>query len=131
VYSEKVIEHFSSPKNTGRMLDADGIGTIGEPGCGDHCMIFIKVREEIIYDISFLIFGCGAAIASGSITTVLAKGKKLQEALQITEQDVLHALGGLPEAKQHCSNLGAAALHAAIHDYSAKQEKSSEKYNEG
>lgn len=120
MYSEKVVEHFVSPKNTGRMLDADGIGTVGEPDCGDNCMIFIKVREDIIHDISFLIFGCGAAIASGSMTTVLAKGKTLQEALQITEQDILHALGGLPEAKEHCSNLGASALHAAIHDYLAK-----------
>ena len=120
MYSEKVVEHFIAPKNTGRMLDPDGIGTIGEPDCGDNCMIFIKVREDIICDISFLIFGCGAAIASGSMTTVLAKGKKLQEALQITEQDILHALGGLPEAKQHCSNLGASALHAAIYDYLAK-----------
>ena len=123
MYSEKVIEHFISPKNTGRMLDADGIGVIGEPGCGDHCMIFIKVREERIHDISFLMFGCGAAIASGSITTVLAKGKTLQEALQITEQDILDTLGGLPEAKEHCSNLGAVALHAAIHDYLEKQGK--------
>ena len=122
MYSEKVIEHFTSPKNVGRMLDADGVGTIGEPDCGDNCMIFIKVRDEIIHDISFLIFGCGAAIASGSITTVLAKGKSLQEALQITEEDILHALDGLPEAKEHCSNLGAAALHAAIHDYLLKQE---------
>ena len=117
MYSEKVIEHFISPRNVGRMLDADGVGTIGEPGCGDHCMIFIKVREDRIHDISFLMFGCGPAIASGSITTVLAKGKTLQEALQISEQDIIHALGGLPEIKQHCSNLGAEALHIAIHDY--------------
>lgn len=90
MYSQKVIEHVTSPKNVGRMLDADGIGIIGEPDCGDNCMIFIKVHDEIIHDISFLIFGCGAAIASGSITTVLAKGKSLQEALQITEEDILH-----------------------------------------
>ncbi|MBP2625867.1 MAG: nitrogen-fixing NifU domain protein [Firmicutes bacterium] len=87
------------------MPDADGIGTIGEPDCGDHCMIFIKVREEIIHDISFLIFGRGAAIASASVTTELAKGKTIIEALQITEQGIIEALGGLPEMKQHCSNL--------------------------
>lgn len=124
MYSEKVIEHFTSPKNVGRMLDADGVGTIGEPDCGDNCMIFIKVRDEIIHDISFLIFGCGAAIASGSMTTVLAKGKSLQEALQITEEDILLALDGLPGAKEHCSNLGVTALHAAIQDYLLKQGKS-------
>ena len=120
MYSDTVIDHFMSPRNAWQMPNPDGIGTIGEPDCGDHCMIFIKVRDERIHDISFLIFGCGAAIASGSMTTVLAKGKTLQEALQITEQDILHALGGLPEVKEHCSNLGASALHAAIHDYLAK-----------
>lgn len=121
MYSEKVIEHFMSPQNAWYMPDADGVGKIGEPGCGDNCMIFIKVRDGIIQDISFLIFGCGAAIASGSITTVLAKGKTLQAALKITEQDIIDALDGLPEMKQHCSNLGAAALHAAIQDYLIKQ----------
>lgn len=121
MYSEKVIEHFMSPQNAWYMPDADGVGKIGEPGCGDNCMIFIKVRDGIIQDISFLIFGCGAAIASGSMTTVLAKGKTLQAALKITEQDIIDALDGLPEMKQHCSNLGAAALHAAIQDYLIKQ----------
>lgn len=128
MYTENVIEHVISPKNVGCMLDADGVGRIGEPGCGDNCVIFIKVREERIDDICFLIFGCGAAIASGSITTVLAKGKTLQEALQITDHDILHALGGLPEVKQHCSNLGAAALHAAIHDYLAQQGKTTSSF---
>ncbi len=79
------------------MPDADGIGTIGEPDCGDHCMMFIKVREEIIHEISFLIFGCDAAVASGSMTTVLAKGKSIKEALELTEQDIINALDGLPE----------------------------------
>ncbi|MEN6565932.1 MAG: iron-sulfur cluster assembly scaffold protein [Veillonellales bacterium] len=129
MYSEKVFEHFMSPQNTGYMTDADGIGRIGEPGCGDNCMIFIKVREEIIYDISFLIFGCGAAVASGSMTTVLAKGKTLQAALKITEQNIIDALDGLPEAKQHCSNLGVAALRAAIQNYLSKQGQSIEEYD--
>ena len=121
MYSEKVIEPFMSPQNAWHMPDEDGVGKIGEPGCGDNCMIFIKVRDGIIQDISFLIFGCGAAIASGSMTTVLAKGKTLQVALKITEQDIIDALDSLPETKQHCSNLGAAALHAAIQDYLIKQ----------
>ena len=128
MYSDKVIEHFTLPKNAGRMLDADGIGSVGEPSCGDNCVIFIKVREERIEDISFLIFGCGAAIASGSVTTVLAKGKTLRDALKITDQDIIDALDGLPEIKQHCSNLGATALHAAINDYLVKQGKSINEY---
>lgn len=92
-------------------------------------MIFIKVREGIIYDISFLIFGCGAAVASGSMTTVLAKGKTLQAALTITEQNIIDALDGLPEAKQHCSNLGVAALRSAIQNYLSKQGHSIEEYD--
>lgn len=128
MYSEKVIEHFMSPQNAWYMPDADGVGRTGEPGCGDNCMIFIKVREGIIHDISFLIFGCGAAIASGSMTTVLAKGKTIQAALKITEQDIIDALDSLPEAKQHCSNLGVAALRAAIRDYLSKQGQTIEEY---
>jgi nitrogen fixation NifU-like protein len=128
MYSEKVIEHFLSPQNAWYMPNADGVGRIGEPGCGDNCMIFIKVREGIIHDISFLIFGCGAAIASGSMTTVLAKGKTLQAALKITDQDIIDALDGLPEVKQHCSNLGTAALHAAIQDYLTNQGQTLEEY---
>lgn len=128
MYSEKVIEHFLSPQNAWFMPNADGIGAIGEPGCGDNCTIFIKVQEGVIHDISFLIFGCGAAIASGSMTTVLAKGKTIPAALKITEQDIIDALDGLPETKQHCSNLGAAALHAAIQDYLIKQGQPPEEY---
>lgn len=128
MYSDKVIEHFMSPHNAWYMPGADGVGTTGEPGCGDNCMIFIKVQNEIIHDISFLIFGCGAAIASGSITTVLAKGKSIKTALQITEQNVIDELDGLPEAKQHCSNLGVAALQAAIKDYLVKQGRTLEEY---
>jgi nitrogen fixation protein NifU and related proteins len=123
MYSETVMEHFTSPQNVGHMPDADGMGTIGEPGCGDNCVIFIKVREETIHDIRFLIFGCGAAIACGSMTTVLAKGKTIQAALKITEQNIIDALDGLPEAKQHCSNLGVAALRAAIHNYWVTQKQ--------
>ena len=129
MYSDKVIEHFLTPHNAWYMPNADGVGTIGEPGCGDNCMIFIKVRDEIIHDISFLIFGCGAAVASGSMTTELAKGQSIAAALQITEQHVLDALGGLPEVKQHCSNLGVAALQAAIKDYLVKQGRMLEEYS--
>jgi nitrogen fixation NifU-like protein len=128
MYSDKVIEHFMSPRNAWYMPDADGVGTIGEPGCGDNCVIYIKVREGMIYDISFLIFGCGAAIASGSMTTVLAKGKTIKDALRITEQDIIDALDGLPDAKQHCSNLGVAALQAAIKDYLVKQSQDIAEY---
>ncbi|MEG6584860.1 iron-sulfur cluster assembly scaffold protein [Dendrosporobacter sp. 1207_IL3150] len=124
MYSQKVIEHFTSPRNVGRMQDADGIGNIGEPDCGDNCQVFIKVRDERIMDVSFLIFGCAAAIASGSATTVIAKGKTIEEALKITDQDILNELDGLPVLKQHCSNLGAAALHAAVSDYLVKQGRS-------
>lgn len=120
MYSEKVIDHFMSPQNAGYMPDADGVGSIGDPGCGDNCKIFIKVRQNIIADISFLVFGCGPAIASGSMTTALAKGKSIPEALKITDQDIVDALDGLPEAKQHCSNLGVSALRAAIKDYQLK-----------
>ncbi|MDF2569049.1 MAG: nitrogen-fixing NifU domain protein [Sporomusa sp.] len=128
MYSDKVIEHFMSPQNAYYMPEADGVGTIGDPGCGDNCMIFIKVQDEIIHDISFLIFGCGAAVASGSMTTTLAKGKSIKTALEITEQEVIDALEGLPEVKQHCSNLGVAALQAAIKDYLIKQGKTLEEY---
>lgn len=121
MYSDKVIEHFMSPHNAFYMPDADGVGTIGEPGCGDNCMIFIKVQNGFIHDISFLVFGCGPAIASGSMTTLLAKGKSIEVAMRITEQHVIDALGGLPEQKQHCSNLGVVALQAAIADFQKKR----------
>lgn len=120
MYSEKVMEHFNAPQNVRFMLNPDGVGTCGEPGCGDHCMIFIKVAENVISDISFQIFGCCGAIASASMTTVLAKGKIMADAAAITEQDVIDALDGLPEAKQHCSNIGVSALRAAICDYEGK-----------
>lgn len=128
MYSEKVFKHFLSPQNTWYMPDADGVGRIGKPGCGDNCVIFIKVREDTIRDICFLIFGCGAAIACGSMTTVLAKGKTIRAALKITEQDIIDALDGLPEAKQHCSKLGVAALRAGIQDYWVKQGQTLEEY---
>lgn len=128
MYSEKVMEHFMKPRNVWNMPNPDGVGTVGDPGCGDNFKMFIQVRNDIISNISFLVFGCGAAIACGSMTTVLAKEKSIIDALKITEQDVIDALDGLSEAKQHCSNLGVAALQAAIQDYLAKQGKTIEDY---
>jgi len=121
LYTEKVLEHFMSPRNTGSMPDADGEGTMGDPKCGDTLNIYIKVNNDVIEDISFLAFGCAASIATSSMTTELAKGKTLEEAMKITEQDVIDALDGLPEEKQHCSNLGVSALKIAIQSYKQKQ----------
>lgn len=120
MYSEKVIEHFMSPSNAGSMPDADGVGTVGDAKCGDTLTIYIKVDNGVIKDISFLVFGCTASIATSSMTTVLAKGKTLEEAMGISEQDVIDALDGLPEEKKHCSNLGVSALKNAIQDYHHK-----------
>lgn len=122
-YSNKVIEHFMSPRNVGTMVDADGEGTFGDPGCGDSLTIFIKVEDNVIEDISFLVFGCTASVATSSMTTVLAKGKTIEEALEIEEEDIVEALDGLPEHKLHCSNLGVQALRNAIKNYLEKQNK--------
>lgn len=119
-YSDTVIDHFMCPRNAGSMLDANSIGCSGDPSCGDSLTIYIKVQDNVITDISFLVFGCAAAIASSSMTTELAKGKTLEEALKITDNDIANALGGLPDHKVHCSVLGATALKNAIEDYSAR-----------
>ncbi len=124
LYSEKVMDHFANPRNTGKMTSANGEGTVGDSNCGDKLSIFIKVSEEKIIDIRFLVFGCAASIATSSMTTVLAKGKTLDNALKITEQDIIDALDGLPEEKKHCSNLGISALKMAIQDYEEKRTKS-------
>ncbi len=121
MYSDTVMEHFTAPRNIFLMSDPDGVGTAGEPDCGDTFKMFIQVQGDKIANISFLVFGCCAAIACGSMTTVLAKGRTVEEALKITEQDVIDALDGLPEVKQHCSNLGVSALKAAIENYRAKE----------
>jgi nitrogen fixation NifU-like protein len=121
VYSEKVMEHFRNPRNMGEILDADGIGTVGNPVCGDMMTIHIRVKGNRIDDIKFKTFGCGAAIATSSMVTELAKGKTLEEAMKIARADVADALDGLPSVKMHCSNLAADALHAAIEDYYKKQ----------
>lgn len=116
-YSDTVIDHFMSPRNAGTMPDADAEGSWGDPDCGDYLTIYLKVTDSIIREISFLVFGCAAAIASSSMTTVLAKGKTLEEAETITEKEIADALGGLPEHKLHCSVLGACALRNAIDTY--------------
>ena len=121
MYSEKVLEHFRNPKNVGVIEDADGIGTVGNPVCGDLMTMYIKVEDDRIVDIKFQTFGCGAAIATSSMATELAIGKTIEEALQITKQTVAEALGGLPPQKMHCSNLAADALKRAIADYLRKQ----------
>ncbi|MCS7280039.1 MAG: Fe-S cluster assembly scaffold protein NifU [Desulfobacterota bacterium] len=116
-YTEKVLDHFKNPRNVGVIEDADGVGEVGNPICGDMMKITIKVEEERIKDIKFVTFGCGAAIAVSSMVTEMAKGKTLEEALKITNTEVAEALGGLPKNKLHCSNLGADALKKAIMDY--------------
>ncbi len=123
MYSEKVMEHFRNPRNVGVIEDADGVGTVGNPVCGDMMTIYIKVKDGKIEDIKFQTFGCAAAIATSSMATELAKGKTLEEALRITKQTVAEALGGLPPQKMHCSNLAAEALKRAIADYLKKQGK--------
>jgi nitrogen fixation NifU-like protein len=127
MYSEKVMEHFKNPRNMGEIKDADGIGTVGNPVCGDMMTIYIKVKDNRLEDIKFKTFGCGAAIATSSMLTELAKGKTLEEALKITRANVADALDGLPPIKMHCSNLAADALHAAIEDYYKKHKEGTKK----
>jgi nitrogen fixation NifU-like protein len=121
VYSEKVMDHFANPRNVGEIPDADGIGKVGNPQCGDVMWLYIKVKDGILTDIKFKTFGCGAAIATSSMITELARGKTLEEAKKISRQDVADSLEGLPPTKMHCSNLAADALKEAIKDYEAKQ----------
>ena len=119
-YNEKVMQHFMNPHNVGEIENADGVGQVGNPVCGDMMTFNIKVKDNIIDDVKFKTFGCGAAIAVSSMVSDIAKGKTLEEALKITNKDVANELGGLPKNKMHCSNLGADALHAAIKDYQKK-----------
>ena len=121
MYSEKVMEHFANPHNVGEIPNADGIGKVGNPQCGDVMWLYIKVKDNIITDIKFKTFGCGAAIATSSMITELARGKTLEEAKKISRQDVADSLDGLPPTKMHCSNLASDALREAIKDYEAKQ----------
>jgi len=119
-YSEKVMDHFLNPRNVGEIKNADGIGEVGNPICGDMMTFYIKVRDNRIKDVKFKTFGCGAAIAVSSMVSEMALGKTLEEAVNLTNSDVAKALGGLPSNKIHCSNLGAEALHKAIENYKSK-----------
>ena len=117
MYSEKVMDHFENPRNVGEIQDANGVGQVGNPTCGDIMKIYLTVEDNIIKDIKFKTFGCGAAVATSSMVTELAKGKTLDEALELSNAAVAEALGGLPPKKMHCSNLAADALHEAIKNY--------------
>ncbi|MBU2700911.1 nitrogen fixation NifU-like protein [Sporomusaceae bacterium BoRhaA] len=123
MYSEKVMDHFTNPRNVGVIDDANGVGEVGNAKCGDIMKIYLKVEDSIIKDVKFKTFGCGAAIATSSMVTEMVKGKTLEEALEISNAAVAEALDGLPPIKMHCSNLAADALHAAIKDYIEKKGK--------
>jgi nitrogen fixation NifU-like protein len=120
-YSEKVMDHFMHPRNMGEIEDASGVGEVGNPACGDVMRLYLKIEDGKIVDAKFKTFGCGAAIASSSMTTELIKGKSIDEALKLSNEAVSEALGGLPPAKQHCSVLAEEALQAALEDYKKKQ----------
>ena len=121
MYSEKVMEHFSNPRNVGELEDANGVGEVGNAKCGDIMKIFLKIEGDIIKDIKFKTFGCGAAVATSSMTTELVKGKTLKEALSLSNKDVAKALDGLPDVKMHCSVLAEQAIKAAIFNYYENQ----------
>ena len=121
LYTEQVMDHFTNPRNVGEIEDASGVGTVGNAKCGDIMRIYIKVENDVIVDVKFKTFGCGAAIATSSKATEMVMGKTIDEALQITNKMVMDELGGLPEVKVHCSVLAEEALHAAIKDYRDKQ----------
>jgi nitrogen fixation NifU-like protein len=120
-YSDKVMDHFMNPRNMGEIEEADGVGEVGNPACGDVMKLYLKIEGDKIVDAKFKTFGCGAAIASSSMTTELIKGKTIDEALSISNEAVAEALGGLPPAKQHCSVLAEEALKVALEDYKKKK----------
>ena len=121
VYSQVVMDHFMKPRNVGEIENADGIGEVGNPVCGDMMTFYIKVDKDVITDVKFKTFGCGAAIAVSSMTSEMAMGHTIEEVMKITPQSVADRLEGLPKNKFHCSNLGAQALHKAVEDYLVKQ----------
>jgi len=122
-YSEKVMDHFMHPRNVGEISDASGVGTVGNPICGDVMKMFLKIEDDVIVDVKFKTFGCGAAVATSSMVTEMVKGKSIKEALTITNKAVAEALGGLPAVKMHCSVLAEEALRSALKDYYIKQGK--------
>lgn len=121
MYTDKVMDHFENPRNVGVIPDADGVGQVGNPTCGDIMKIYLKIKDNVIDDIKFKTFGCGAAIATSSMITEMVKGLTIEEALQVGNKQVAEALDGLPPKKTHCSGLAADALQAALEDYKAKQ----------
>ena len=122
IYSEKVMEHFMNPRNVGEIESPDGVGEMGNPVCGDMMTFYIKVDDNYLSDVKFQTFGCGAAIATSSMITEMVKGKTVEEARKVTNEAVAEALGGLPPAKMHCSNIAADAMHGALDDYEGKGE---------
>ncbi len=120
-YSEKVLDHFMNPRNMGELKDADGVGTVGNPTCGDVMRLYIKVQDDRITEVKFKTFGCAAAVATSSMVTEMVVGKTLAEAMEISNRAVADALGGLPPVKMHCSVLAEDALRAAIEDYNKKK----------
>ena len=123
MYSDKVLDHFANPRNVGEISKADGVGTVGNAKCGDIMQMYLKVDNNVITDVKFKTFGCGAAIATSSMATEMVKGKTIEEALQLTNKAVAEALDGLPTQKIHCSLLAEEAIHAAILDYQKKHPK--------
>ncbi|HEY55314.1 MAG TPA: Fe-S cluster assembly scaffold protein NifU [Dehalococcoidia bacterium] len=127
VYNEKVMDHFMNPRNVGEIADADGVGEVGNPVCGDMMTFYIKVKDDRLEDVKFKTFGCGAAIAVSSMVSEMAKGKTLEEAKKITPRAVADQLEGLPKQKFHCSNLGAQALKKAINNYQSQKKTGGKK----
>ncbi|QRN86458.1 Fe-S cluster assembly scaffold protein NifU [Clostridia bacterium] len=130
MYSDKVMDHFDHPRNVGILEDADAVGTVGNAKCGDIMRIYLNIEDDIIQDVSFKTFGCGAAVATSSMATELVKGKRIEEALKITNKAVMDALDGLPPNKVHCSLLAEEAINAAIYDYAKKHGKTYEGLHE-
>lgn len=120
MYTEKVMDHFTNPRNMGELEDASGIGTVGNAKCGDIMRVYLKIENDIIEDVKFKTFGCGAAVATSSMATELVKGKTIEEAMHVTNQVVMESLDGLPRQKVHCSLLAEEAIHAALWDYAEK-----------
>lgn len=120
-YSEKVMDHFANPRNVGEIENADGIGEVGNPKCGDIMKMYLKIKDGIIVDVKFKTFGCGAAVATSSMATELVKGKSIEDALKVTNKAVMEALDGLPPVKVHCSVLAEQAIKAALADYYIKK----------
>lgn len=122
MYTEKVMDHFKNPRNMGEIEDASGVGTVGNAKCGDIMRVFLKIDGDIIEDVKFKTFGCGAAVATSSMATELVKGKTIKEAMLVTNKAVMEALDGLPPVKVHCSLLAEEAIHAALWDYAKKHD---------